>query len=52
MLILPPLPPPPPQVIDDDGMEFECLSVLQGHSQDVKSICWHPYRQVGRQTGS
>lgn len=32
-------------MVDDDSMEFECLSVLQGHSQDVKNICWHPYRQ-------
>lgn len=22
--------------------EFECVSVLQGHAQDVKMIQWHP----------
>ena len=26
-------------VVDD---EFECVSVCHGHSQDVKSVVWHP----------
>ncbi len=24
------------------GREFECVDVKQGHSQDVKTVCWHP----------
>ena len=28
------------------GGEFECLSVLVEHSQDVKSIVWHPFEEV------
>jgi len=28
---------------DDD---FECLSVLQEHTQDVKMVVWHPFDEV------
>ena len=28
------------------GNEFECVSVLQGHSQDVKMVLWHPTLDV------
>lgn len=26
--------------------EFECVSVLQGHTQDVKMVQWHPTMNV------
>lgn len=26
----------------DDEEDVQCLSVLQPHSQDVKSVAWHP----------
>jgi cytosolic iron-sulfur protein assembly protein CIAO1 len=26
--------------------DFECLSVLNGHSQDVKMVKWHPNREI------
>lgn len=28
------------------GNEFECVSVLQGHTQDVKMVQWHPFLDV------
>lgn len=28
------------------GNEFECVSVLQGHAQDVKMVKWHPNMDV------
>ena len=28
--------------------EFECISVLHGHSQDVKVVLWHPTQEVLR----
>ncbi|KAJ7008402.1 protein CIA1-like isoform X2 [Populus alba x Populus x berolinensis] len=28
------------------GNEFECASVLQGHTQDVKMVKWHPTMDV------
>ncbi len=33
-------------VSDDDDDEYECASVLQSHSQDVKSVVWHPTLEV------
>lgn len=30
---------------DDD---FECVAVLQEHSQDVKAVVWHPHEDVSR----
>lgn len=33
-------------VVIDDGAEFDCSDVLQSHSQDVKSVCWHPSKEV------
>ncbi len=26
--------------------EFECLAVLQEHSQDVKMVRWHPFEEL------
>jgi hypothetical protein len=26
--------------------EFVCLSVLSGHTQDVKNVVWHPSQEV------
>ena len=26
--------------------EFECAAVLQEHTQDVKSVLWHPFNDV------
>ncbi|KAK8632485.1 hypothetical protein V6N13_072876 [Hibiscus sabdariffa] len=28
------------------GNEFECIQVLQGHTQDVKMVRWHPTMDV------
>ena len=27
--------------------DFECISVLMEHTQDVKAIAWHPHEEVG-----
>jgi WD40 repeat protein len=32
------------QVQEDS--EFECIAVLHGHSQDVKSVLWHPTKEI------
>ncbi|KAF4676721.1 cytosolic iron-sulfur protein assembly [Perkinsus chesapeaki] len=40
----------PDRQVDDDEdtpvegqeIDFECVGILQGHSQDVKSVAWHP----------
>ena len=29
---------------EDDVLEYSCMSVLSGHSQDVKYVKWHPER--------
>lgn len=26
--------------------DFECISVLMEHTQDVKAIAWHPHEEV------
>eukprot|EP00474_Spongospora_subterranea_P000633 CRZ01091.1 hypothetical protein [Spongospora subterranea] len=31
--------------VTEDG-DFECISVLQGHSQDVKCVRWHPTQRM------
>ncbi|WFD29754.1 Cytosolic iron-sulfur protein assembly protein [Malassezia sp. CBS 17886] len=31
--------------------EFECLSVLMEHSQDVKTVAWHPHEEARRGRG-
>lgn len=28
------------------GNQYECASVLQGHTQDVKMVKWHPTRDL------
>ena len=30
----------------ESDKEFECVSVLHGHTQDVKAIAWHPELEV------
>lgn len=30
--------------LEDD--EFECVAVMTDHSQDVKSVCWHPAERM------
>ena len=30
----------------EDGEEYECASVLLHHTQDVKSVQWHPTKLV------
>lgn len=30
----------------EDGEEYECASVLLHHTQDVKSVQWHPKEPV------
>lgn len=32
--------------------DFECMGVLMEHSQDVKSVAWHPREEVSLATGS
>ena len=29
-----------------EGNDFECISVLQEHTQDVKMVIWHPTTEV------
>lgn len=31
--------------IDDDD-DYECASVLSSHTQDVKSVSWHPHKDT------
>ena len=31
---------------DDDDEEYECSSIMNEHSQDVKTVKWHPHRDV------
>jgi WD40 repeat protein len=33
-------------IAETDGEEFECVSVCRGHTQDVKSVVWHPREEV------
>jgi WD40 repeat protein len=28
------------------GNEYECVAVLQGHTQDVKMVQWHPILDI------
>uniref|UniRef100_A0A8B9FUX1 Cytosolic iron-sulfur protein assembly protein CIAO1 n=1 Tax=Amazona collaria TaxID=241587 RepID=A0A8B9FUX1_9PSIT len=35
----------PPAV--DEEEEYECVSVLNSHTQDVKHVVWHPNQEVG-----
>lgn len=28
--------------------DFECMGVLMEHSQDVKSVAWHPREEVSQ----
>ena len=30
----------------NDGEDFECVSVLHEHTQDVKCVRWHPHEEV------
>lgn len=32
-------------IVESDN-DFECLSVLQEHSQDVKMVAWHPHEEM------
>lgn len=32
--------------VADEDDEFECLAVLQEHTQDVKSVAWHPTEPI------
>ena len=34
------------QVLPDN--DYECLSVLQEHGQDIKAVLWHPIDEVIR----
>ena len=33
-------------LVQDDGEEYECASVLNSHTQDVKRVQWHPEKEV------
>ena len=30
----------------DDDADYECASVLSSHTQDVKSVKWHPHKDT------
>lgn len=30
----------------ESDYQFECISVCQSHTQDVKSVLWHPSQEV------
>ena len=30
----------------DDDEEYECVSVIESHTQDVKKVVWHPHADV------
>ena len=30
----------------DEEDEYECVSVVNSHTQDVKHVVWHPNREV------
>jgi hypothetical protein len=32
--------------VQEDGEEYECASVLNSHTQDVKRVQWHPEQEV------
>ena len=32
--------------VQDDGEEYDCASVLNSHTQDVKRVQWHPENEV------
>ena len=34
--------------MDDDGEDYECVSVLSSHTQDVKACLWHPEKEVSQ----
>ena len=34
-----------PSVDEED--EYECVSVVNSHTQDVKHVAWHPTMEVG-----
>lgn len=31
----------------DEEDEYECVSVVNSHTQDVKHVAWHPTMEVG-----
>ena len=33
--------------VDEENEDFECASVLNVHTQDVKRVAWHPQKEVG-----
>lgn len=30
----------------ESDFQFECISVCQSHTQDVKNVLWHPTQEV------
>lgn len=36
----------------DEEEEYECVSVLNSHTQDVKHVVWHPNQEVRTQPSS
>ena len=34
------------EVGDAEECEFDCVAILTGHSQDVKSVTWHPRKEL------
>lgn len=33
-------------LVQEEGDEYECASVLNSHTQDVKRVQWHPEKEV------
>lgn len=34
-------------VLVDEEDEYECVTVVNSHTQDVKHVVWHPTQEVG-----
>ena len=32
--------------VDEESEDFECASVINSHTQDVKRVLWHPSKEV------
>ncbi|XP_022096673.1 probable cytosolic iron-sulfur protein assembly protein CIAO1 isoform X3 [Acanthaster planci] len=32
--------------VDHEEDDYQCVGVLSVHTQDVKNVCWHPYKEI------
>lgn len=37
----------PPFASVDEEDDYECVTVINSHTQDVKHVAWHPNQEVG-----